>query len=612
MSIAFKCPNCQQAYTVKDDLAGKRVVCKACKKQIKVPAPVAASSAPAPEVESLAVAALAEEPAAAAAEAPVTFTAECPNCMEQVQFDVKLAGKQSPCPNCRRIIRVPVPTTGTPKDWRAADHRPQFVKHRPDAALEGAWGNTTHIDIVDRESLLEAGAIQKRRRRELTPEQKAKRWALLGVTALVAFGVVWFAMGRRAAVQRDDSVQRALALLKEPKGSKAIPAGVRAEAFRGTAEYRLRQPGANAEDAHRLLLEAFGSVREMDASTDLERALLLGEIVLTEAELPGKASQVKADERLPWVKVLPDMRRTLKEMNAAPAQREGVMLTLHRLAQKLGLDGDPNQPALPALANNSDIFAGDDRSEALATVALVLLSKGDEERKKAEELANQVKSLAAGKPTVAGRVVALFVALKQPQSVPSVREPVANAEPLLAARLGYAEGYARLGEIDKARAVASLRGRFEDRFQALVAVAAVANESASSPQDLVAAVELLERELGNRDLPDWPLIRLAQLCARAADPGPGQRLNDFLQKLPANLPPRAQAVRAWSQMELLRSPGATVTDAAVKAIVPPAALGHQLAWEVLARRTKPATLDDYPEQVRAVGYVGKALGLLDR
>ena len=145
MSIAFKCPNCQQPYKVKDDMAGKRVVCTACKQPIRVPAPTAAAAVPAADADALAVAALAEAPAAPAEQSAATITVECPNCIEQVSFPADKAGKQAPCPNCKRVIKVPIPATGK-KDWRTADARPTFAKVAPEAEAEGCGQHREHED----------------------------------------------------------------------------------------------------------------------------------------------------------------------------------------------------------------------------------------------------------------------------------------------------------------------------------------------------------------------------------------------------------------------------------------------------------------------------------
>src|SRR5690349_18300431 len=203
MSIAFQCPKCQKAYTVKDELARKQVVCKACQNRIRVPAPVASAAAPAPEVESLAAATLTDEPAPGVAEAPATFEAECPNCMETIQWDAKLAGKQAPCPNCRRIVRVPVPAGGR-KDWRVADHRPTLAKHDIDPNLAGAWGNTTGARVVSRDALVEAEAIPDRKRQPWTAQQKVYYSVIVAcLLGLVVVGALLFKT-RRVEGRRDD------------------------------------------------------------------------------------------------------------------------------------------------------------------------------------------------------------------------------------------------------------------------------------------------------------------------------------------------------------------------------------------------------------------------
>src|SRR5438094_4752476 len=108
MPIKFSCPNCAKSFTVKDQLAGKRANCPACKKPLSVPKPSAASAAP-PEmhVEDMAAAALMDAPAAPpppVAEAK-TVTFNCPQCDEPVTLSADLEGKQTPCPHCARIIK---------------------------------------------------------------------------------------------------------------------------------------------------------------------------------------------------------------------------------------------------------------------------------------------------------------------------------------------------------------------------------------------------------------------------------------------------------------------------------------------------------------------------
>ena len=115
MAIKFNCPQCKKEFNVKDNLAGLRRACPACKKMLTVPAP---NSAPA-NVEEFAAAALADqpEPAAPVKEAE-TIEFVCSYCDTKVAVAADLAGKQTSCPECRRIVKVPLPKKADPKDWR--------------------------------------------------------------------------------------------------------------------------------------------------------------------------------------------------------------------------------------------------------------------------------------------------------------------------------------------------------------------------------------------------------------------------------------------------------------------------------------------------------------
>src|SRR4051794_4281027 len=116
MPIRFKCPSCQKALSVKDEYAGKRAACPACKKPMQIPAPVKHEDA-----EALAMSAFADAPKPAAivekaVGQPVKM--ECPWCMEEVEFAADTRGKQVPCPQCTRIVKVPLLKEDKPKDWR--------------------------------------------------------------------------------------------------------------------------------------------------------------------------------------------------------------------------------------------------------------------------------------------------------------------------------------------------------------------------------------------------------------------------------------------------------------------------------------------------------------
>jgi hypothetical protein len=587
MSIAFKCPNCQQPYKVKDDMAGKRVVCTACKKPIRVPAPMAAPAVPSSEADAMAVAALAEAPAAPAEEAAATITVECPNCIEQVTFPADKAGKQAPCPSCKRIIKVPIPSAGK-QDWRTADARPTFAKAAPEADLKDVV-TTANMKIVDREALLEAGAIRKREREPLPMRVKITR-AVIGICLLiliVAGGLLF--RGQKVHERRDDLVAAAIKQVKENTG---LPTGVRAETYRAAGEYVLGQPDGEAAVAKDHLGNARGLLAAKDAkATDqpFEKQTLLTRILLTQTALVGDQSQIRSKTRLDWAGTLQELRYTFNAFDREPSQWEGSILAVRGLTQSLGLRGaTPEQPAIVGLVTNR-FTSPPEHADALAAVGLELFAAGEAGQNKAKELAEQVREVsdAAGSP----RVIALLAACR-------LGDPPLTGSPLVGVRVGAAEGFARRGDLEAARKIAEASGSPEDRFEALVAIAA-AQPGDAEP---LAAVEFFAKEFKTRDLPDWPLIHLSQICADSKAPDPAKKLNAALADL-GNLSPRSQAVRAWAQMELLRSPHLPATEAAVKAIVPETSLGHQIAWEVLTRRTATANSTSPP-----LALVGAALG----
>src|SRR5262249_5719676 len=118
MSIRFNCPHCQKSLKVSAELAGRRARCPGCKQAIAIPTLDPVVSA---EVEDLAAAALSDElkPEEKPEEketGPIKF--QCPYCDEMVEVSADLAGKQTPCPECKRIVKVPVPVKAEPRDWR--------------------------------------------------------------------------------------------------------------------------------------------------------------------------------------------------------------------------------------------------------------------------------------------------------------------------------------------------------------------------------------------------------------------------------------------------------------------------------------------------------------
>jgi hypothetical protein len=590
MAIAFKCPNCQQPYKVKDDMAGKRVVCTACKKPVRVPVPAASKAAPAHDADALAAAHLADAPPAPAETAAATITVECPNCIEQVSFPADKAGKQAPCPNCKRIIRVPVPVTGK-TDWRTADARPTFAKVQPHADLKDVV-STANMKVVDREALAEAGALRKRQREPMPLRVKIRYGIIAGCVVCLGLIAAFLFRHKQRVERRDDLVATGLGTVQKNPG---LPAGVRAETYRAAGEYTLRQPDGKAETAREHLANAHGVLTAAKTiEHPFEKTALLTRIVVTQTGLVGDQPQVRAGARLQWEPTLKELRRTLQAFDNDPGQWEGTILAVRELTRALGLRGAaPEQPAVNVIPARFDNPA--EKADAQAAIGLELLGAGEEGQKRAKQIAEQLQNNpdAASQP----RAVALLAALR-------LSDPTSPESPPLAVRVGCAEGFARRGDLEAARAIARRPGSPDDRLQAMVALAAAQPDGA----DLNDAVKLFAEEFKSRDLPDWPLIHLAQLCAGAKSPDAAKNLNAALAGL-SGLSSRSEAVRAWAQMELLQSPHLPATDAAVKAIGPEATMGHLLAWESLARRA-PDSANAASEAAKPLAQVGAALGSL--
>src|SRR5262245_44823254 len=233
MSFKFAWPLCKRTLSVKEQFAGERGAAPHCKKVLTVPAPTSArSSAPVPAVDAEALAAqvLGEQQAAAAAPTPEPQTVDfnCPQCDAQLHLPAEVAGKQSPCPACKRIIRVPQLVKNEPKDWRKTGPRlPSGAKQNLEPAPEGAWGTATGAATVSAEALEEAQALPQVRE-PLTLRQWIFRIGVpvgAAVVLLVGGMMVWNLL---TANKQERAVAAACAAAKA--GLEVKPATVSREA----------------------------------------------------------------------------------------------------------------------------------------------------------------------------------------------------------------------------------------------------------------------------------------------------------------------------------------------------------------------------------------------
>src|SRR5262245_58453104 len=176
MTINFRCPSCGKVLKVKEGLTGRKAPCPSCKTVLTIPAaptppgdgastappkaaappaqaaraaagksvpppaksPVATGVKPPPknapnppsapvngeppadigDAEAFAASLLGDEPKQEEPTETKTITFKCPQCDDPMTVSIELAGKQAPCPSCRRIVKVPLPQKKEPIDWR--------------------------------------------------------------------------------------------------------------------------------------------------------------------------------------------------------------------------------------------------------------------------------------------------------------------------------------------------------------------------------------------------------------------------------------------------------------------------------------------------------------
>lgn len=556
MAIATRCPHCETAYSLKDELGGKRVTCRTCRKVFPVPAAPPASvktampAKPALDAEQLALAVFADEDKQLEPEPEqVKITVKCQFCDFENVFEGRLAGKNAPCQNdeCRKIIKVPALVKEQAKDWRNAAKRPSLAK-ADEGALEGAWGNV-QTQAVSREAIVHAEAD---RIEQAEPVSWGKRiaYSLAGLGALlVGVVVVVWLMRMRTEGKQEDAIERALEYVstdpksKTPKLKKPTSALVHLLA----GQYRFAH-----DDAAKAKTEFVAARNQLDAGNSIERNAALIETSVGLAALGGNKPDVDAGRRLDWEKdkLTADLRTTLGKLPPQPGEefRDMRAYAFRRLARVLASADKPGAAGPLANATCPD----QDRAETLAVIGLELLSMG--QREEAESLA---KLASNSQPKDAPSLIALWLAIAAPDASPEKKKAGETAARKIAPspeekglltpvmRVGYCEGWARQGNLEKARTWADKPGKPEERLRALAAVAGAAVEVRKGDLvDLENCAKLVEGELKNSHVSPWLLLRLVQLANRAENP-------DLAAKF-ANAISDAGG-KAWAKYEVLQA-----------------------------------------------------------
>jgi hypothetical protein len=606
MAIKLSCSHCKRALRVKDELAGKRVKCPGCQQVLIVPEP----AHPHAEVEALAAAAWSEEPATAApAPAPTILDFPCPFCDETIHTTVENAGKQMSCPECTRIVKVPLPEKTEPKDWRKVDTRGPATGFLKDAekAPEGAWGSKTSSSGVSKRALMEAEVIPIAQ--EPTPWG---RYVWRGFVATVLLAIIGFGVSAFMRYSSERSQQSALDL-----ALKALPEGAAAagEPFadvdRGAGEFYIGEQ--KAKDAQDFLNRARTRLASMNPRA-AERDLLLIDLALTQVDLGGDKPQELRGTRIEWDKLSKLLGQTLGLLNAPEAKSEALVRVGRKLLER-------GQGLYQALLPNK--LSADRELTALAALELERAGKTAEAKEKATPLLKPYETETAKKEELAKRpvlgpnVLALAVALEQKIHAERISVPASEAalkDPFPEVRLGYARGWACQGKWTEARRIAAAPGNAALRFEALVDVATFAGDK--SPKDAESAVQVAftiwRDELQASPVSPWLLLRLVRLGASSARPEDMQRVAEAISD--ADLRNRARLEITRARLAALN--GQPDPDGLEKEAKNPS---NALILEAIsrhnARYNSPSSLireiDQWDPRFRPFGYIGVALGQQD-
>jgi len=581
MPISFKCPHCKKSLKVKDELAGKKGACPACKKALMIPVPV--------DYEALAAAALSEAPQTKVEEQQQeptkvsrTIDFNCPYCDAELHLSAELGGKKEPCPECKRIIKVPMLVQERAKDWRTVQQKTGpsgAAANAQQPQLEGVW-DTTQKARVSTEALEEADAIIEEDEEPVGILGWTKRIAIVGgVVGVVVLAVVFISRAQSAKTQKD-ALGQAL-LIAEGKSADKIelsPAW-RAEVFRATGEFDLSK--GKAEKALTSFKKARGQFPRQDGPPPLDQDLMLMRVALAVVDLGGDTKEVADDERLEWDSAAKELRSTLGGIGALDVKALAVREVTAKLLKK---------------------------QQAGVAVNLVRMLSADE-----------------GSP-----IRAIWVGLAHDPSLPlkeadlkDMREQVKRQVPPPSAakgaldkvtRLGYAEARAREGKYDEALQIVEARGPGADCVQAALIVADVAEEKGTGERKRFLDTAFQHAERSRDTLSPWLRLQLVRAAVRAGDM---ERAQELKKALPAD----AKAdFKSWAALEIFRAELAkTQGEADVNLVLNSGtdkdSLPRALAWEALARhnirissdiRRSVDTVDD--PRVRPFILVGIALG----
>ena len=544
MPIRIQCGGCKKVLAVKDHLAGKRVACPVCKTSVQVPGssgaplPVRPKGPSAEELENLAAESLGgdaakpdaapptEAPAAngqGATKPPILFS--CNYCEAELKVEFEQAGKQMPCPECSRVVKVPLPKEEKPKDWRTVQKAgPSMAASSQPEKLDNAWG-TEGTKKVSQAALVEAGVVAKPAARKAPLADRVATWIKRAVVgAIVAAIAVWL-IGVKGARNETNEADNFEKVFRKNEWHVKWPPLRQAEFHRAMGRRRLQLPKGGEPGLESWTMARMKALEPGDAKNEakdkIDRDLFLIRLAVEQVRLGGEDLAIRSKERFDWGnEVFVELKRTLAKIESPEARVIAIRELTAALAEHKKID------LAVGLAGLND---------AKTQHVALLLADG-----KADEAA---AILPAPEPNRAGL------------ELPS--------------RIAYAEGLVRQSKPAEAIALADAKGAPLHRFEALAAVASLlaldpqANEAFIRALD--AAQSILDKEIPkDQAIPPWVHLQYIRLVAKA-------KPEETAKALLGRLKEKAFARRAEFEIALAaldKAPPMEVATARIEAVEP--------------------------------------------
>ncbi len=608
MTINFNCPHCQKPLKVKEELGGKKAKCPRCQKALVIPEPT--PTVPQVDVEALAAAALTDEPAAAAPVEQKFMDFPCSFCDEQIHISADMAGKQTPCPHCRRIVKVPLLAKEGPKDWRTVDKRlPSGAKREDGPAPEGAWGtaSTAHVST---EALVEADAIPVVKERLTTRQWITRGLVAAGAVAAVVAIVLTVRHRKQESVEAT-ALKEALAVA-DAKGNDALPAVESAELHRALGEYYLRHD--RLDEGQRHFKQARALAMQLKSPPEHDSALI--RIAASQVDMGGDGFAVKQKTRLSWNDTREEIKKTLLPLSLADSRAEAMR-------QVGGLLIDRGQANLNMPLANDLTAAPQERAELLAVIGLQLHQRTQDSL--AQSYATralqpyQTKAAAKpgdknGKPPAASSLLALLLVLNRSSEAQTVALPPKPSDNIPSeVRTGYAEGLAWKDQWSEALALATApTATTAHRLNALAAVAAVAaSQDRPEAGQAIEAAAALATDPGARLASPWAIARVVQAGIRTE--ATANQLDALVKAVDSPEFQRDLQADIWKVSKASADPNQFAPGDNQKTWGP---LWTEQFARQLAQQHKGAEvlaeLQGWSAPTRALGFAGVALGVGDQ